>query len=295
MRETIPHDFALRLQLAAIVGSEPASSFVELRPLTPDSRPAPAERAFLPVGEIKEIASRVKALASRFNVYVGAAPRVRPSGKKADVERVHCLWADLDGREALERLRCFDPLPSIVIRTGSPDSAHAYWALREPVTPVFAELANKRLQLALRADPAATDASRILRPAGSLNFKHTPPREVYCTRLETDVFTLQDVVAELPDAQPASPPRPVFIARITGDPGRTLEGILRTLEAKQEGERNHGLNWAAFRIGEHIARGELGEASAVGELRRVALQIGLSEFEIDSTVASGLSAGRLAA
>ena len=149
----------------------------------------------------------MRELAPRLNVYIGAAPRVREDGTAQAVERVWTLWADLDGREALRRLAAFRPLPSLVIRTGSPDHAHAYWPLREPVSPDAAQRANRRLALALGGDMAATDPARILRPAGSLNHKHDPPGLVRCTRLELDVFTVEQVAGPLADS-PHYAPRP---------------------------------------------------------------------------------------
>ena len=55
IEERIPQDAALRLQLAAVVGGEPDTSLIELRPLTPDGRPALADRAFVHVGQIHRV------------------------------------------------------------------------------------------------------------------------------------------------------------------------------------------------------------------------------------------------
>src|SRR5205823_5187201 len=115
-------------------------------------------------------------------------------GTAAAVEQVHCLWADLDGPEPLERLAAFRPRPSIEISSGSLDHGHAYWPLCQAISPQGAQRANRRLALALGADMAATDPARILRPAGTLNHKRDPPAEVTCTRLELDVFALGAVV-----------------------------------------------------------------------------------------------------
>jgi hypothetical protein len=123
--ETIPQRDALKLQLACIAGHEPPSSYFELRPLTPEGRPAPRDRAFIPVRQLDEAAQRIRELAPRLNVYIGAAPRVRENGTAQAVERVWTLWVDLDGPDALATLARFRPLPSIVVRSGSPECAHA--------------------------------------------------------------------------------------------------------------------------------------------------------------------------
>ena len=167
--EAIPQEAALRLQLACIGGNEPATSYFELRPLARDGRPAPSERAFLPVRELTGAIERVRELAPRLNVYVGAAPRVRQDGTAGAVERVWCLWADLDGRDALRRLRDFRPLPSIVVRSGSDDCAHAYWPLRRSLEPSWAQRANRRLTQALGGDwQQPTRRASCARPGRSI-------------------------------------------------------------------------------------------------------------------------------
>jgi hypothetical protein len=287
--ETIPQRDALRLQLATIAGNEPASSFFEIRPLTIEGRPSPRDRAFVPVRDFEAAGDRIRSLAPRLNVFVGAAPRTREEGTADAVGRVWCLWADLDGRSALERLRDFRPLPSIVIRSGSPDCAHAWWPLRSPVTPQGAQRANRRLALALEADRATCDAARILRPAGSLNHKSTPPKEVTCTRCETDVFALADVVGLLADdVRYIRAPAPVGHG-IQGDPHTVLAGLVRVVRDAPEGNRNRALFWSACRVAERSDAGDLHEDQALEEIRRAGLDIGLPEHEIDATIRSALA------
>jgi RepB DNA-primase from phage plasmid len=290
--EHIPQGAALHLQLAAIAGNEPESSFFEIRPLTAEGRPSPQDRAFVPVRDFAQAAGRIRSLASRLNVFVGAAPRSREDGTARAVERVWSLWSDLDGREALERLRDFRPLPSVVVRSGSPDCAHAYWPLREAVSPQWAQRANRRLAQALRADLAATDPARVLRPAGSSNHKHSPAREVACTRLELDVFTFDEVVGRLPDTSHYAPKaQPAGEHRVRGDSSRLLTGIVRAVAEAQEGNRNCALFWGACKVREHADLGELDVDRATSELRVAATHVGLPEFEIAKTIASGLAAG----
>lgn len=282
--ERIPQDAALRLQLAAIVGGEPDASLIELRPLTPDGRPARADRAFVRVGQRHRVPGIVRDIARRLNVYVGAAPRVREDGTAAAVERVWALWTDLDGPDALVHLRDFCPLPSIVVLTGS-GGGHAWWPLRESVPPEWARLANRRLAHHLGGDLHSTDPARVLRPCGSFNHKHDPPRPVVCVRLELQVYTLAQVVRGLPDDRAyVSPARPRPAAR--GERGGLLDGLLRTVEQAQVGERNASLFWAACRAAEHVAAGELDAGEAYAWLRDVALAAGLVEREIEGTLRS---------
>jgi hypothetical protein len=295
MKEAIPQHTALYLQLAAIAGNEPNTSFIEIRPLGPKMEPAPDARAFMPISDTAGIAQRVLADSHDLNVFVGVAPRVREGGTASDVERVWALWADCDGADALAALAQFRPLPSIVIRSGSKDSAHAYWPMRTALSPGWAQRCNRRLALALGSDRAATDPARILRPVGSRNHKHSPARPVVCTRLETDSFTSAEVVGGLPDDRAYLPTRRPERRESAGDPSKLVASIVQVVAEKQEGERNHALFWAACRVSEHGVAGEIDEDAAVEELRSAALHIGLSESEINKTLTSGLAAGRQAA
>ena len=66
----------------------------------------------------------------------------------------------------------------MIITSGTPGHAHAYWTLTTPVTMPELERANRRLAHHLGADLASTDAARILRPPTSWNHKHAPPAPV---------------------------------------------------------------------------------------------------------------------
>ncbi len=283
----IPQGDALTLQLAAIVGSEPASSLLEIRPLTVDGRPAP-ERAFIPVRQAAEAKRRIVELAPHRNVFIGVAPRVRPEGKAAAVARVWTLWADIDTAEDLAALRSFDPAPSIVIESGS-GGVHAYWPSRRPLSPADAQRCNRRIALALGGDMNATDPARILRPAGTLNHKHDPARAVACTRLELQTFDALEVVGKLPDSSHYARRRPQVAPGQTAPPERVLDGLARTVREAQEGNRNAALFWATCRCAERVDAGELEEATALPVIHQAALDAGLPDAEIRATIRSGLS------
>jgi hypothetical protein len=265
---------ALLLQLAAIAGNEPASSFLEVRCLRPDGAPGP--RDFVPVRELRRAVEIVLGLRD-VHAYVGAAPRIRKSGTAQDVERVWTLWADCDSPEAVEALRRFLPLPSIVVRT-SPGRMQALWPLQRPVAPAWARRANRRIAHALGADMAATDAARIVRAIGTFNMKHTPPAPVTCARCELDVYALGEIVGSLPDAPGDAPRRQVVRSHGDSSTG-SLAGLLRTVREAPVGERNALLFWAAC-----TARDEGHEARE--ELRQAAFDAGLPEFEVERTLGS---------
>jgi hypothetical protein len=285
MTTKIPQDVALKLLLAAYAGNEPSTSYIEIRTFDPEMKPR--VRRWMPVGELDQAAKQIVELVGRLHVYVGAAPRTRREGTADAVARVWALWADLDSRQALERLRDFRPLPSIVTRSGTPNRAHAAWQLREPIPPAWAQRGNRRLALRLDGDLGATDPARVLRTPLTLNHKHSPPRPTLCTRLELDAFTFDEIVGGLPDDRTyVAPPQPKLAPRTT-DPDKALTGLERTVRDAPETNRNKALYWAACRIrdDDNIDRDQAREV-----LTAAAADAGLAEHEIHRTLSSALEA-----
>jgi CHC2 zinc finger len=124
-----------------------------------------------------DVVDAVLSLASRTEVFVGVLPRARPGGRIADVvKRSSVLWADCDTSASVAALASFEPSPSMVVASGSDRHLHAYWFLQEPVDLDRLEHLNRRLAAALGADGGVvTKPHTILRPAGSVNRKHSPP------------------------------------------------------------------------------------------------------------------------
>lgn len=222
----IPQAEGRRLLLGAIagLGREPASSFLELRFRRPGE---PMRQSFIACRDLDTASARAAVLAQEHDCYVAAAPRARRFGGADAVERVWCLWVDLDSPEAAEALEGFAPAPSMVIATGTPGHCHAWWPLNAPLRPDHARAALRRLAHALGGDMSAAEPARILRPAGTLNHKHDPPAPVECVSLELDSYHAREVVGALPDP-PApvaqlAPARPRAAAPRGSDPLRELE------------------------------------------------------------------------
>ena len=280
----IPQDWAAALLLAAWRGQEPPTSFFEIRPLHPDGGPATHSRQYVPVARparVLEIAHEIK---DTLNVFVSAAPRARLGGKLEHVDRGWGFWVDADGPEAFERMLAFNPAPSIAILSGS-GGGHGHWPVRKALSPQDLQRGNRRLALAIGGDQGATDAARVLRLPGTLNHKHAPAREVRCVRVELDVHNAHDVVGHLADTHHYQPRR---IATPRSGSVR-LTGLVEAVRTAPEGNRNRMLHFAACRLAEHVAAGELDERQGVEELRNAALDAGLSDSEINATIRSGLN------
>jgi CHC2 zinc finger len=154
-----------------------------------------------------DAAQRIATIGQRTDVYVGCAPRTRRRGTREDIAATALLWADCDSRAALAALEEFDPPPSMIVASGTPDHVHAYWMLTRTLDPDEVEDANRRLALALGADVKCADPTRILRPPGTLSFKHDPPRAVQLVHHSEARYVPATILADLPRSSPEREPR----------------------------------------------------------------------------------------
>lgn len=130
--------------------------------------------------------------AANWDVYVGVGSRRCPDGTpmpcqhespgaKDHVGRVPAAWCEIDlGKpyETLEQIvAALDAAqldPDLMV--GSGGGIHAYFLFDEP-TPDLPRLERLNRALVKRVGKdMAVDASRVLRLAGTLNFKYSPPR-----------------------------------------------------------------------------------------------------------------------
>lgn len=160
--------------VAMLTLAAPSGSLLDIRYRTRDQRFA---RLFLHTSD-EHAARRISRIGRHTDVYVGCAPRTRYRGTREDLTATALIWADCDDRHALESARAFTPAPTMIVASGSPYHAHAYWSLTDPLRPDALEHSNRRLARILGADIKCADATRILRPPGTHNYKHDPPNPV---------------------------------------------------------------------------------------------------------------------
>lgn len=110
--------------------------------------------------------------------------------RKGDVLETALLHVDIDHADALDRLKDFAPVPSVVVWSGN--GAHAYWRLTRSIAPELAERINQQLAKSLGGDNCH-NADRILRLPGTLNIPNAQKLKKGRTR------TQAHVVAELTD------------------------------------------------------------------------------------------------
>lgn len=196
---------ATRRFLAALYRSAPAHSLVEVR----YSVASGMRQRFGRVEEIESVVDEVAGRARSADVFVGVVPRRRRGGRRDDlVARASVVWVDCDSDASVAALAAFRPRPAIEVASGSAQNRHAYWVLRDAVGLGVVEQLNRQLALELGADARCSDAARILRPAGSTNWKSGRPTAVRLIAVDEQrsvgVAELDRRLPALP-AQPAAP------------------------------------------------------------------------------------------
>lgn len=174
----LPHQGSFRLRAAMarehLALLFPASTgFIELRVRAVES--GRWTQYFRPAANVESVLMLALRLSDDHEVYVGVLPRNRRGGGRGDLSTsAATVWADLDTRAATERAFAFEPEPSLVLGSGGPGHAHAYWSLDRQLPIAQIEALNSGLARRLGADEASTDAPRILRLAGTLAHKYDP-------------------------------------------------------------------------------------------------------------------------
>jgi hypothetical protein len=159
----------------------------------------------------------------REEAFVGVAVRTEPRGSKDAVSEARWLWVDVDRPDRLEALWEFlaeRPCHLLVESAGS-GGVHAYWALdrglparfgdREPI-----EQANLRIIHALGedvADPQCKERSRVLRLAGTINYKTGRYARIIEANLALSQYDPGRLVGDLSDPPAHPAPSPVVSRR----------------------------------------------------------------------------------
>jgi hypothetical protein len=229
----IPDRVAVHRFLRALYRGAPPRALVEVRFRLGSGM----GQAFHPIAALDAVSEAIRARSAVTDVFVGVVPRSRRGGGRADlIGQSAVVWADCDDAESVVALKAFRPPPAMVVASGTGEHRHAYWLLREAIDLDRLESINRRLAVALGADQRSADGARILRPAGSLNWKRCTPAAVRLLRLEPrSCVPIGVLQAVLPPGQPdvsvsprmreirmdacdslrAISPR-VYVARLTG-------------------------------------------------------------------------------
>lgn len=191
--------------LKMIVSAGAPSGFLDCRWRRPGGV---MNRRFFQSGSLGAAQQLIASLATENDVYLGVALRdSNKHGGRTAVANSRLLWVESDDPRTAHRLLSFGHPPATAVASGTPGHLQLYWRLDTPCPAASLESANRRLALALFGDQGCADASRILRPPGTLNHKHEPPRpvELLAYRPRKSV-ALGDLLNDLPEDPRALPP-----------------------------------------------------------------------------------------
>lgn len=177
-------------------------------------------------------------------VFVGVAERTAPAGNRHAVASAQWLWVDVDRADRLDALWLFlaERPCHLLIASGGSGGVHAYWKLAEPLPALWTrpdgivtepiDGANRRIIHALGvdgqgrpdvADPQCADRSRVMRLAGTINFKSGAWARVLEADLALEPYPIEGLVGDLPDpASVASQARRWRSDGAGGDPYKTI-------------------------------------------------------------------------
>lgn len=229
------------------------------------------------------------------NVYVGVNPRkgttnTKHAAKDSDVEIAFFQFADLDKKEAIDRLAGDYPLKAtMVVVTGTvPNSRpHLYWQLEEPVGNMPAWTERQRGIAHVLGGDAVINPSRIMRLAGTVNF---PSQDKVGRGYKVELTTLLTEFAdERPPVSPeqiafAYPPRSEPVANYDAQPvagQNTLQAMRSTrmgdlLAACRNGDQWHN---NMVRLVAHMAAKGRTDAEILG----LADNITLAGYNVEQT------------
>ncbi len=191
------------LQLLAF--GQPGDRYLEIRFRTPQG----LRQEFFAITRLNALHRRALWLGQRTDAYIGVVARTSRSGKKQAVGCSRLVWCEIDATDAAKRFAAARRQPALTVESGTPGHLHAYWRVNRPLEIELLEHANSALVNQFGGDPACTDASRILRIPGTLNFKHQPPRPVRLSsyNLRAEPIPLEELVGELPEPPAPAPVR----------------------------------------------------------------------------------------
>jgi CHC2 zinc finger len=191
----------LLLYLRFLTAGARHGQYLDVRWGRPD---LPMRRRLISTAELGYAASLIAAHAPSCDVYVGASLRDgdRHGGKSA-ISTARMAYVECDASNAREAIAAFACPPTLEIESGTPGHLHAYWLLEGSSPPALVESINRGLAGQLGGDPCCAEIARILRPPGTFNHKHRPPRVVRMLAFRPAArYGLSELAEALPRAEP---------------------------------------------------------------------------------------------
>lgn len=132
------------------------------------------QQFFIYPEEVDKLKSTIKTASKSHEVYIGPALyKTDKNSLRSNIKISNVVWTEFDGN-APEWTEANEP--SYIIQSSSELNQHVYWRLNEPVSDVNAlEDVNRRITFNMGADSSAWDATQVLRPPETWNYKRDTP------------------------------------------------------------------------------------------------------------------------
>lgn len=134
------------------------------------------DQHFFPWPKAKEeVVQFVREQAHTADVYFAPALFNEPSATKQDFKESRVVWCEFDGVLP----QSFKQDPTITVQSSTTSNQHVYWLLEDVISNASdLETINRGLTYLYGADASGWDATQILRPPTTQNYKTEPPKEV---------------------------------------------------------------------------------------------------------------------
>lgn len=245
-------------------------------------------------GSLNDVAATLAELNS---VGAGVYVVVNAGGQSGEeINRVRAVFADLDGTPLEPALAC--GIEPHVILESSPGRWHVYW-LVDGLPPAEFKALQQAIIARLGSDKSVCDLPRVMRLPGFDHRKDGVHRVRIIHESGALPYTAERIRAAFPPAR--EPARPADVARsptalaLPSDKGNryalaALANAVAKVASAPVGTRNDTLNREAFGVLQLAAAGAIDANEVRARLHRAALDSGLGEDEIASTLRSASGA-----
>jgi len=161
---------------------------------------------------------------------------------KTNAAPLLALYADGDGATVGDGI----PEPTAVVQS-SPGREQFYWKLADPMSPLEAELLNRRMAYAMGADESGWDLTQLMRVPDTCNHKYPEAPVVKIVDFTNRRYDSEELYAALP-ALPEEKPK-------TADRSPTPHGVIQDVELSRLSPRMRDLIVHGNR-GEYLSRSD---------------------------------------
>lgn len=213
--------------------------------------------------------------------------------QESNITRVRALFADFDTVDYNRQFDYFLP-PSYVVES-SPGKHHAYWILSDELPLHLFKQYQTALAEFLESDRKICDLPRVMRVPGFWHNKGEPyqVREIISSDRTYTVEELKkwlwiddDITTGLHSHNPINNADKIVYVKDCPEAAARFQELILDLSLAGEGERNNTLNRVAFEAYGYVRAGRLYKEDVYNALMETALDIGLPEGEIDTTIDS---------